>query len=418
VSEELLPVSPRWGGMTKLIVALTGVAIAGALIVRFHTILAPLLMAFILAYLFHPIAAFLQRHTPLGWRGAVNLIYLIFLMVVIALLILGGVGLIQQVQGLIVTIQNSLQALPSFLESLSGEVYRLGPFELDFSALNWNTIGQTLLDWAQPLLGRVGNLVGALASGAASTLGWLAFIYIVSYFFLLESGGLQLSFLPLDIPGYRQDFQQLGKELRHIWNAFLRGQILIFGLTVIVYILLLSLFGVRYAVWLALLAGLATFVPYIGPTVAWSTLGLVTLFQTSHPWGLSPLLHATLVVATAILLDQIFNNLITPRIMAQALRVHPAAILITAILAARMLGVVGLLLAAPLLSSLKLIGTYALRKMLDQNPWPIRPPETATAPRRWRRFFRWWRKQTKHLWHRLRGSAGKVGEKDQPSPAP
>ncbi len=391
------PTSPRWGGMTKLIVALTGIAIVGALIIRFHTLIVPLLMAFILAYLFHPLAMFLHQRTPLSWRGAVNVIYLIFLAIVLTLLIWGGVGLVQQAQSLIVAIQNSLWALPTFLESLGGQVYRLGPWEVDLSALNWSDLSRELIRLAQPLLGRAGNLIGTLASGAASTLGWLAFIYVVSYFLLLESGGLQIPVFSLDLPGYREDFRCLGEELRRIWNAFLRGQMLLFVLTVIVYTVLLSLLGVRYTFWLALLAGLATFVPYVGPAVAWSTLGLVALFQPFHPWGASPLFHASLVVLAAILVDQVFNSMITPRIMAQALRVHPAAVLVAAVLAARLLGVVGLLLAAPLLSSLKLVGTYILRKMLDQNPWPIQKEAAPAAPSLGGRFYRWWKKRLR-LW--------------------
>ncbi len=400
MNDKSEPISPPWGATTKLIVALTGVAILGALIIRFHTLIVPLLMAVLLSYLFHPLATFLHHKTALGWRGSVNVVYLIFLLIILTLLVWGGVGLVQQAQNLILTIQNALKALPVFLEELAGKSYRLGPFVFDFSTLNWGDLSQEILGATQPVLSRVGSLLGAMASSAASTFGWLAFIYVVSYFLLLESGGVQIPLFPLDLPGYQDDFRRLGDALRRIWNAFLRGQILIFLLTLLVYTVLLTLVGVRFSFWLALLAGLATFVPYIGPAVAWGTLGLVTLFQPFHPLGLTPLLHAALVVAMAIGVDQIFNNLITPRVMAQALRVHPAAILVAALLAARMLGVVGLLLAAPLLASLKLIGTYIWRKMLDQNPWPIQE-ETPAAPSGLSRLFRRWKRRLIVWWAAL-----------------
>ncbi len=410
MNDEPVPTSPPWSATTKLIVALTGIAVIGALIIRFHTLIIPLLMSLLLSYLFHPLVMFLHTRTALGWRGSVNVVYLILLVLILTLVIWGGVGLVQQAQNLIVDIQNSLKALPGFLEDLTGQVFQVGPFMLDFSTFNWAELGQEILGSTQPLLSKVGNLLGTLASGAASTLGWLAFIYVVSYFLLLESGGLQISVLPLDLPGYREDFSRLGEEFRRIWNAFLRGQMLIFLSTVFVYTILLNLAGVRFAFWLALLAGLATFVPYVGPTVAWGTLGLVTLFQPLHPWGMTPLLHASLVVVMAIVVDQVFNNLITPRIMAQALRVHPAAVLIAAILAARMLGVIGLFLAAPLLASLKLIGTYIWRKMLDQNPWPIQeetPPSPSWLRRSLRRWRRYWTIHLARLWRWCKRLVGK-----------
>jgi predicted PurR-regulated permease PerM len=50
-----------------------------------------------------------------------------------------------------------------------------------------------------------------------------------------------------DIPGYSEDFRRFGFELSRIWNAFLRGQFIIFFLTGVTYIIILSALGVRYA---------------------------------------------------------------------------------------------------------------------------------------------------------------------------
>ncbi|MDP2975260.1 MAG: AI-2E family transporter, partial [Anaerolineales bacterium] len=160
--------SPRWGAITKLVVALTVIAVIGALVLRFHAILAPALMAFILAYLLHPIASFLSRKTRLSWRGAVNIIYLLFIIILVVLLTLGGVNLVQQVQNLIVSLQAAITNLPAFITSLSGQIYHIGPFVLD-SEIDWNSIGQQVLSYVQPALGRLGNMVGSLASSAAST---------------------------------------------------------------------------------------------------------------------------------------------------------------------------------------------------------------------------------------------------------
>ncbi|MCJ7623097.1 MAG: AI-2E family transporter, partial [Anaerolineaceae bacterium] len=172
-----------------------------------------------------------------------------------------------------------------------------------------------------------------------------------------------------------------------------RGQIIIFSLTVITYSILLPIMGVRYAIGLAFLAGAANFLPYIGPAINWIALGLVTFFQVYKPFGMTPLMYTGLVILLALLVDQIYNNLIIPRIMAKALKVHPAAVLISAIIAANLIGVIGLLIAAPLLATLILIGKYTLRKMLDNDPWP--PPEAEleikSLPSIRQRFTTWWR---------------------------
>jgi predicted PurR-regulated permease PerM len=68
--------SPRWSSTTKLIAGLTFVAVLAFLVVRFQNFLGPLLLTFIVAYLFYPAAIALLRWLKLPWRLAVTLIYL------------------------------------------------------------------------------------------------------------------------------------------------------------------------------------------------------------------------------------------------------------------------------------------------------------------------------------------------------
>jgi len=345
------PASPRWGAITKLVVTLTLVVILGALLVRFKFIIGPVLMAFILAYLLLPLASLMSRKTPLSWAVAVNLIYLVFVLILLTLLTWGGVGLIGQVQNLITAVQDYATQLPVFIESLAHKVYVLGPFRFDFSTIDWQTIGQQILSYVEPALGKMGSLVGTLAGSAASVLGWTAFVVIVSYFFLLESGGFRTRIIQVDIPGYTEDIRRLSQKLSRIWNAFLRGQIIIFFSKVIVYTFALSIMGVHYAFGLALVAGFAGFLPYIGPTINWIVLGLVTFFQGSNPFGLTPLAYTIVTIIIALVIDQVFDNLVAPRIMASTLKVHPAFVLIAAIIAANLIGILGIIIAAPLLAT-------------------------------------------------------------------
>lgn len=377
--EHPVPSSPPWGATTKLVVALTVVAIAAGLFIQFHAIIGPLLMAFVLAYLLIPIAGFLRRALHLAWQLAVGLIYLLMLLLILSVLTLGGLGLVQQIQSLVSVVEANLAALPELIQNLSGQVYQFGPFKVDFSHLDLSQLSTQLLGIVQPLLGHTGTLLTTMASGAAQFLGWALFVWIVSYFVMAESGGLRGRVIWLDVPGYSEDIRRLEHELGHIWNAFLRGQIIVFLLTALTYMIVLSILGVRYALGIAFLAGLAKFVPYVGPFIAWTTLALVAYFQPGKFFGLSPLFYAGLAVALAVLIDQTFDNIITPRIIAQALRVHPAAVLVAAIILANLLGLLGVVVAAPILATVALFWRYTMRKMLDLDPWP--DPETPRPPR-------------------------------------
>ena len=385
------PRSPRWNATTKLVVAFTFVAIVAALLIKFHTIVGPLLMAFIFSYLLHPVAGFISRSTRLSWRASVGIVFLLILILLLGLLTLGGVGLVNQVQSLISALQINLERLPTIIEDVAAWVSKFG---IDLSRIDLAAVTDQLLSLGQSLLSQMGSLIGTLAGSAASFLGWTLFVLLVSFFVLTESGGLREDILKVELPGYSEDLRHLGQELSRIWNAFLRGQIIIFVATVAIYSVVLSILGVRYAIGLALAAGFARFVPYVGPAINWTALALVTFFQPYQPFGAENQIYYTLLVfVIALFIDQIFDNIVSPRIMADALRVHPAAVLVAAIISASLLGVLGVVIAAPMLATLQLIGQYTIRKMFDLNPWPLQELRPPSPPRinPLVRLVAWWK---------------------------
>jgi predicted PurR-regulated permease PerM len=393
MSEEHPRISPPWGTTTKLVVSLTLVAIAGALFIQFHQIIGPLLLAFVLAYLLSPIAERLQRSLRLSWGFSATIVYLLLLLLLLSLLTLGGLGLVGQITSLVDVLQSNLGDIPKVLHDLSGRVLTFGPFQFDLRHVDMSPLSSQLLGMLQSVLGRTGTILSTVATSAATFVGWTLFVMLISYFVLSESGGLRGRTDWVDVPGYSEDTRRLTAELSRIWNAFLRGQVIIFILTAFTYMIVLGVLGIRYAVGIAILAGLAKFLPYIGPFITWTTLALVAYFQTYTVFGLSPLGYTILAVGLGILVDQIFDNFISPRIMGQALSVHPAAVLVAAIIAATWLGLLGVILAAPMLATVLLFWRYTLRKMLDLDPWPASesvppPPPGALTLAKARRFVR------------------------------
>ncbi len=369
--------SPRWGSTTKLVVALTVVVIVGAMTIRFSNIIGPLLISFTLSYLLHPLASALGGWTKLSWRASVSLVYLLILILLGSALTLGGVGLVNQIQSFISVLQSSLEELPTILPDAIAWVSARG---IDLSNFNLTSISDQLLSVGKTVLSQTGTVLGSVAGSAATFLGWSLFVLLISFFVLLESGGLREDIFKVDIPGYTADINRLSIELSRIWKAFLRGQIIIFAATITVYFVVLSLLGVQYAIGLAIAAGFARFVPYIGPAINWTILVLVTYFQPDRPFFAEQPLNYTLVIfITALVIDQVFDNIVSPRILADALRVHPAAVLVAALISASLLGILGVVIAAPMLATLQLFGQYMLRKMFDLNPWPEMAHHTAPS---------------------------------------
>lgn len=373
--------SPRWGAATKLIVGLTLAIIILYLVSRFLNILGPLLLSVILAYLLYPSAEGLNKSLKIPWRAAVTILYLVAFLILVGSIALGGLALIDQVQNLIIFLQEAIKGLPAFLAEASSHPVQVGPFNFDFSLLDMNEVGQQLLSSVQPILATAGASVLSVASGAASVLGWIFFIMLISFFMLSESGGLRL--ISMNLPGYTEDIRRLSDELSRIWNAFLRGQLTIVLLTILLYTFLLGGLRMNFFFGLALLAGLARFIPYVGPFIAWTSYGLVAFFQGTTIFGLPPLGYAALVVVLAFLFDAILDNYVTPRLMSNVLRVHPAAVMISALVGVNLLGVIGMVLAAPVMATVKLFFGYVFAKLFDQDPWAgmeVNPPPSPLPP--------------------------------------
>jgi predicted PurR-regulated permease PerM len=324
----------------------------------------------VVSYLFHPIAEFVQRKLRFSWGASVGIIYLLLILILVGSLTLGGVGIVQQIQNLIENVQTAIQNLPQLVENVSKQVITLGPFTLDFTTLDLDGLSEQVLSMVQPLLSRTGSFIGTVAGSAANFLGWMFFVLLVSYFVLAESGGLRNQMVTIDIPGYKEDIARLTRELGRIWNAFLRGQIILFFLTIIVYEIALSVLGVNYALTLALLAGVARFIPYVGPAINWGILAIIAYFQIFKLFDLSPISYTLLVLIVAIIIDQVFDNIISPRLLSDALKVHPAAVLVAAIVAANLFGILGVVVAAPILATTLLFWRYIIRKLLDLDPFP------------------------------------------------
>ena len=390
------PPSPVWNSGTKLVVGLTFVAILIALLIYFRSIIGPLLLAVILAYVFHPVAAFLNRKTRLNWQWSVNLVFLIFVLILLAIFTVSGLAIVQQMQSLVGVINTFTRSIPDLVDQLSSQVYIIGPYRFELSQSDLQSFSNQIIDTLQPAVGRFGSLLSSFAASALVTLGWGLFVLVIAYFLLARTGEVTDELIQLDIPGYNDDIRRMGIEFRRIWNVFLRGQLLIFLLAIFLYSILLTTLGVRYSLGIAILAGVARFIPYVGPFIVWIITALVAFFQGYNYFGMEPWAYTILVVILCLILDAVLDNLVVPKFHGDTLGLHPAAVLVAALVAARLIGFVGLVLAAPVLASMVLVSRYFMRKMLDQEAWPPSDDESKDNDIPWTDFInRLWKGRQK-----------------------
>jgi len=361
--------SARWGTTTKMLVAVTALVLVSLVIVRFQSIIQLLVVAGIVSFLLVPIVRAMKTRARFSWTAATNIVFLFLILVLITASTATSLALVQQLQSLALTIQRILLELPARIASLNGQTVTVGPWVLDLFRLDLAPITEQALATIQPTLGRLSSLLTSLASVAIESIARLVFILAAAYFLTSDYEKLRRGWTSLSIPGYDQDTRRLQQALGRIWDAFLRGQLIV-ALTsgILTGVLMLAL-GVRSPLGLGVLGGLAKFVPIIGPFSAGTVAALMAFFQPGNWYGVTPLTHAVLVIAGVIVLDQSLDYMLIPRLMGQSLNLHPVVILVGAIVGASLAGILGLLLSAPSMATLLLLGRYVGRKLLDQSPW-------------------------------------------------
>jgi predicted PurR-regulated permease PerM len=361
--------SPPWNWTTKLVVGLAIAAIATWLLVRFQAFLGPIISAFILAYLIYPIASFLHKKIKIPWRISVTIIYVILFLSLAGLATWGGIALADQIQNLIQFIENNIDQLPDLVTNLTSQTYQIGPFTFSPSGINWEDLSNQIVNTIQPIIGRIGSIASSFATGAASTVSWILLIYLTSYFLLAESEGISRSMVQIKIPGYQKDFVRLGDSLNRIWNGFFRGEIIVVIVSFFIYIISLGALGVQFFFGLAVIAAFGQLIPYIGAWITWITFGLVALLQSSTPFGLPPGIYMLIVLGVSMFFNTIIDNVIRTTVMAENLKVHPAMVLVGALIGVQLFGFIGIVIAAPVVASLALLLHYVINKLNDQNPW-------------------------------------------------
>ena len=97
----------------------------------------------------------------------------------------------------------------------------------------------------------------------------------------------------------------------------------------------------------------------------------MALFQGTTIFGLAPLPYSLIVMGVGWILDNVYDTFFAPRIMANVLKLHPAAVLVGVLVGLNLFGLMGMLLAPPILATLKVLLRYVERKLLDKDPWEI-----------------------------------------------
>jgi predicted PurR-regulated permease PerM len=352
--------SPPWSTTVKVVVIVFGLIILGAILLRFQEIIAPLVIAGLIAYVIAPAVNFVNERLRIP-RGVVTAaIYLLFFAAIGVAISWLTPLLVRQAMSL----QLDFQLIGSSVEDFIARPLVIGGFSIDLAPI-YDDLISTLTD----LLQVVATQSVSLLAGIVSTVVKIIFIGIVSFYLTMDGpkmGGWLSQWVP---PHLNYDVGRLAGELNRLWRAFFRGQLLLaltMGLTVGV---LMTIVGMENALILGLLAALLEFLPSVGHGI-WLAIAVpLALFQGSVWIPIPNFWFAVLVLSIHLVLQQVDINFYIPRIVGRQVHLHPMVVIIGIIVGGILGGVLGMLLAAPTIASIMVLLSYVYCKLLDLPPW-------------------------------------------------
>ena len=371
--------SPPWNTTTKAIVAVSALALFCLLVWVFRGLLQQVVLAALLAYLLHPLISLIDRRTPFNRVTVVLTVYLALAVVVVATFSLVGVTTFQQVLDLsrrlpgwfndaLVQLQELQEQLPESI-TVSGLTVPVAPLLPQMPG--WDELFSQVFSLLQPIFGRGGSLAASVVTGTVAVLGQILLIFIISIYVAVDIPRIGSMIANVaHKPGYRRDAERLTASVSNVWAAYLRGQALLAIVIFVMVSVVLGGLGVDNALGLGLLSGAMEFLPVIGPLAGAGAAILVAFFQSDPSFGLTPLQFALAVAVAMIIIQQIENTLLVPRIVGKALNLHALLVMVSVIMGASLAGLLGAILAAPIVASLRILGEYAWHKMLDLPPFP------------------------------------------------
>ena len=395
----------EWSTSTKQIVGV-GLAIFGIFIIYLsRSILTVIVLAALLAFLLMPIVEFFNIRLRMPRGLAVLTTYL--LAVVVLLLspliflppIINGFNFLARIDYQIL-IDNSLLWLETTLVQLKDLGLGLGRFTLQVDTIvdpmlnflhaseeqtitafpSLQTVVDSLRSAATVTVDLATNIAGTVFSGFIT----IVVLILSSIYISVDAHKFHQVFLDAAPPAYREELAILLRRTARTWRAYFRGQLILMLIIGILTWLGTMALGLRGAFALGVIAGVLELIPNLGPILAAIPAIIVALIQGSTVLPVSNWVFALIIIGFYILMQQFENSFVVPRVLGGAVDLHPLVVLVGVLVGANVAGIIGALLAAPIIATGREIVRYLYRKILGEAPFPPEPePPQVSSPSLW-----------------------------------
>lgn len=344
--------------------------VGGALLVVLYVlyaargVLPPFLLGIVFVIVCGPIVdrlahdlPFHRRHPDLALSVSIALVYFVLAGIFALIVVLIGPRLLAEGKNLASVLPSLVQRAQRELQDNSGWYQSNVPADIRTQIdQNWQQIANKLGEYGQTIIQHTINF----ASDSVTTLISYIVVPFWAFFVLKDRAKATRWFLGLFPAEVQPDVEHLLLNAQSVFGFYLRAQLLLATATGVVTTIGLVWFGIRFAVALGVIAGVANLIPVIGPMLG-GIPALIVVLATHPGW------EVLWVFLFLFVAQELKDFLLVPRIQGRAVRIHPAFILLLIVVAGHIAGFWGLLLVVPLAAVIRDTFAYIYRR-LGQDP--------------------------------------------------
>jgi len=317
--------------------------------IAISTVLKPFIIATVISYLLNPIVRAFERKGIRRIFGVV-IVYLIFILIIMVLSFVLAPKLIKEMSILAVNIPQYSAQMQQLIKSFQDGYMNSGLPDSFKDVLDENIL--MLQSMIITLLQNIANGIIEIFSQLFN----IIIVPVITFYMLKDIEYFKNQFILLLPKTKRSKFIVLVRDIDNVFGKYIRGQIIIAVFVGVFTTIALILIKVKFAFILGIFAGISNIIPYFGPFI-----GIV-------PTILFALLDSTTKALYAggafILIQQLESGLLTPRIIGRSVGIHPVYVIMSLIAGGKLFGIIGLIVAVPVLAAVKMTLRHVLR---DRN---------------------------------------------------
>jgi predicted PurR-regulated permease PerM len=339
-------------------------ALAGYLIYRFYYIIIWVLIAAVLSFMGQPLVRFFDtlHIRKIKMPHPLSAVLTLIVMVLVFL------GLISIFVPLILSQADTISRIDvsQLAANLEGPLHWVDDKMHQFGAIpDGQTLQDFLIDKAKSVvsLGSVGTLVAKFISAAGSLFLGLFSILFISFFFLKDENMFEEGLLLLIPEKNHESTRKVVAESKNLLARYYLGVLLELLGDMTLITIGLWIFGVKNALLIGFFGGLMNIIPYIGPVIG-TTIGVILGISATLASGAYGLLMPLTVklIAVFMVANFIDNNILVPLIYSKSVKSHPLEIFLVIIIGGGLAGLVGMLMAVPTYTLLRVIAREFLQE--------------------------------------------------------